>query len=523
MLRSLLTKKPYLLIIALSICPLLRFVFDALQGLDYLTYQYLADDAFYAFQISKHIPEFNTGIPNSGFHPLVVFLFAPLHRYLAYEYAIPLSLLILVLCYALGTVILYRILRAHWERSIAILCCATWVVSGRLYTACMTGLESMVAAFLVLVFFSYFVKLNQKPADDCHRSDLFFLGLSCGVAFLARMDSPLIVAPAMCVCLFRCLRARRYAGAMLAIVPATLLPLAWIAYIHSQTGHFFPTSGEAIRVMLGLEGRVFVPCSLALRSMDYLFTNCVLFFVLPPPHVSPYIPGAILAVLGVCAILVLARSNRVSARRGVLKLDCVVLSGLFLWCCYYTFFQGGFRDWYFAQLGIGVYGVYLPLVLGLFHHCARVLRVTTMTSGIVVVFVGLSSQLGPMYPQEYDKYRSAIIADKMFSELRLAGNIGAFNAGIYNYFTSMDVINLDGVVNPEALEAYKEDRLPEYIRQRNITYLIEADIGQDLNFERVYRDRRFKLAREADLTLFYPPYDDGYERKTFLWKVEVLE
>lgn len=64
------TRTSLLLTVGLAFIPLVRFLFDLRKGFDFLMYGCLGDDAFYYFEISKHIPEFNAGMPTSGFHPL---------------------------------------------------------------------------------------------------------------------------------------------------------------------------------------------------------------------------------------------------------------------------------------------------------------------------------------------------------------------------------------------------------------------------------------------------------------------
>ena len=51
--------------------------------------------------------------------------------------------------------------------------------------------------------------------------------------------------------------------------------------------------------------------------------------------------------------------------------------------------------------------------------------------------------------------------------------MGAFNAGIYGYFTELDVVNLDGVVNGEVLDAMTDKALLAYVHRAGITHLVD--------------------------------------------------
>lgn len=57
----------------------------------------------------------------------------------------------------------------------------------------------------------------------------------------------------------------------------------------------------------------------------------------------------------------------------------------------------------------------------------------------------------------------------------------------------------------------------------NIKYLIEHDLGQAQNLERVTRDENLRLERWVDLTQLYVGYRGAYRKRTYLWKVEVRE
>ena len=52
--------------------------------------------------------------------------------------------------------------------------------------------------------------------------------------------------------------------------------------------------------------------------------------------------------------------------------------------------------------------------------------------------------------------------------------IGAFQAGIYGWFSGRDIVNLDGKVNQDAAAALRDKRLHEYIRRQGIRYVLDG-------------------------------------------------
>ena len=51
--------------------------------------------------------------------------------------------------------------------------------------------------------------------------------------------------------------------------------------------------------------------------------------------------------------------------------------------------------------------------------------------------------------------------------------IGAPNAGILGYYSNRTVVNLDGVVNADALDAIQAGRPGQYVRDTRIEYLVD--------------------------------------------------
>ena len=55
------------------------------------------------------------------------------------------------------------------------------------------------------------------------------------------------------------------------------------------------------------------------------------------------------------------------------------------------------------------------------------------------------------------------------------GNVGAFNAGILGYY-HVGVINLDGLMNDEAIPYIQNGTLTQYIYRKKIRYIVDFDV-----------------------------------------------
>jgi hypothetical protein len=509
-------------VVALAACvPVWRLAGEARLGLDHLMRDGLADDAFYYFVIARHIPEFNSGISCSGFHPLYAALIAPFHLALDPEAAIVASLGCLVLFQAIGALLVHHLLSTMWSSPIAGTCAVAWACSGQLYLVALSGVEAIVATACALLLLTRIVEVAARPELASLR-DMMGVGGLCGLAFLARMDSPIVVAPFMAWLLIQ-LAWRGRAGEMLALVlSSAVIPSAWLAYVHVATGQFLPTSMAALRLAGAGEGSG-VPWERSVRLASALVRRFLAFLV-PEARVAGWGgPIAVAAVAGALLMLVglglrtLRDRPDIGDWTRVARFSALITCGLSAWAAYYCLFQGTLQFWYAGHLALLAYATALPLLLALAYRFAHA-RAALAVSAAMVLLAATSHPPRPLFPQEYDKYQAALALKVVFGDPP-ERRIGAFNTGIYKYFSGLDVINLDGVVNPRALEALRGHDLPRYVHHERIGYLIEQDDDEGLRWVR--DDPRFTLTRWLDLSRHYRPYAGRYARRTYLWLLDV--
>ena len=137
----------------------------------------------------------------------------------------------------------------------------------------------------------------------------------------------------------------------------------------------------------------------------------------------------------------------------------------------------------------------------------------------VIVLVGGGSRAVEVAPQEYDKYRSATALNQLWAKMGYGEDVAAFNAGVYDYYTDFDVMNLDGVVNPGARDAIERDRLVEFVEKQGVGFLIEHRLEEAANVELLSEDKGTCLQKVRDLRRYYEPYRRVYEKDTFLWRI----
>ncbi|MFO8081914.1 MAG: hypothetical protein R6V07_16655 [Armatimonadota bacterium] len=516
-------KRQHLIALGLSSIPLVRFGFDAKLGLDHLLHDFLVDDAFYYFVIARHVPYFNEGIATSGFHPLYALLVAPLHQLLDPEMAIYGSLLLLVIAYCLGALVLYHLLDRLWRQPIPALCVALWVTSPMLYKLTMTGTETILAVLMVLLFYLQLVAVREKMPASVKPLELFIPGVTAGLAFWARMDSVLFLGPGLLWVIYKLIRHRSWRGLSAFVLPALGISGAWLGYITWMTGEPFPTSGTALRILRGVEDQLIVPLQM-IKGETRLIVSYLPNFVVTGR-------GATFDVALILTVVILAGigahrlkgSHLAREMRGSVWFGGLVIAGTALWASYYVLHQGMFRLWYMTYFAVMIFSVVAPLVWTGLHAIGG--RLAGFSSSrwlwsVALLVVGAGMVLSEPFwsaPQEYDKYHAALAANRLLDDIPADARIGSFNTGIFNFVMSRDVINLDGVVNPEVHEHLRNETLSSYMARRNIRYLIDHD--RAVSMGRALREPGITIEKLHDLTLYYEPYHDEHVRKTFLWTV----
>jgi len=510
----------------ISSIPVIRFVVDWRNGLDYLFYQYLVDDAFYYFEISKHIPYFNDGIANSGFHPIYAFLISPLHSFLNYQIAIPLSLFILVFSLSISTLLVYKIVSLYWNKDIGFLSALAWGVSPLLYNISLSGVETTLATAIALFYYSRFAVLDNEKTD-LRNSHFFVLSIIFGVSFWARMDTPIILAPSILYMFFVLIPRGNIKTRISLSLPAILIPIIWLAYIYSQTKSLIPTSGLASKIIYGSSGKLIVSFEqMSNLIIDTLFRMIDFFIGLPRDSLILTFLFFFLGIFSFVSIIFRKDKSKIHQNRNQFVL--LVVSGILIWGSYYVLYQGILRPWYYSHLSLVIFLVYLPTVIS---YCGRIIinpakrllgkKPFTTIIGISYAFLSIFSHkyMAPVAPQEYDKFKSALAVNYLVDELNIKSNIGSYNTGIFDYFTNIDIINLDGVVNPEVLEAHLNGNFADYLAHNDIQFFLEHERLGIKKVERFNELNNVQMNKFINLSNYYERFNTEDPYTVYLWKV----
>jgi hypothetical protein len=487
--------RPSLLLCLLAADLILRMVV-AFRPLDVIDGRTLPDDAYLSLELGRSIarglgPWFSTG-PTNGFQPLHVFCLVPAFWAFPHDPVAPVrAALLLSSVFDAATLwLLYRLVAAaSVSRATPLVAAAAWIVNPYIIRTTLNGLETAMATFFLVAALTVFRRINLTPGLPSAVSAAR-LGAVLGLAGLARIDG-LLLGPVLAAVL--ALRHRHDARGVARAIGVTALAAfvvyaPWLAYSHAYTGDLYPSSGPAVRLlaldnvwqgtptwsnwwapMLGKACAAIWagswPVLLALAA-----TGIALAVHRPrggragrrhrePGHrETPRPPGVLPAAFGFALLLVLA----------------------------YAWVQ--FGSWYFDRY---LYPVTFVLILGL---CALFDRVAAVDStrrlqvqtafllvGMFTCF-GLHADTRRLTASAARKNRMGYMQVAQWAEHTFAPGtvVGSLQSGALAYFArSLEIVNLDGVVNKACLQAIQERRLLQYIQSTRVQWVL----GWGINLE----------------------------------------
>lgn len=457
-----------------------------LQPLSTLIVTILPDDAFYYFQIAKHIAHgagstFDGLAPTNGYHPLWMVLLVPLFRYLPSElYAIQVALLVAAALYLVSAGFLFKLLRLFIpHRAIRGVIFAAWFLNPFVITESINGLETSLAIFCLTMF----VWMLAKWKENTSTTYLFVLGVMGGLMLLARTD--FIIYYAFLVGYQLYLRRQTFLkdGIRLALGTGLVL-LPWLLWNLSTFGTIVQVSGAAYT--LAQYQRVFISSTVNVgRAWPFVFlkaTYSTTIYGLQAFFDQAIYPWLIFLVLGLCVAAYLMKKQSIVTDE---KKDqwSHILPSVFLAGGIYFFVEvclrWSIRSWYFTHLHILVW-----IALAYLYHrssASTYLNAVKIKWLVPIVALLLCSWIWIGYKEAFVRYANQEefiqAATWMNRELPLGSRIGVFNSGIQAFLSRHQVINLDGLVN---------NRVYPYLKQRNLlAYIHEQDIGYVSDFYKV--------------------------------------
>lgn len=466
-----------LLIALLSAGIVLRFALAALP-VRTLVGTFLSDDAYYYFAVARNIARgagatFDGTDPTNGFHPLFAALMVPFYLLSPSSPEIPVhcGLIMLAVFDVLAGWLIYRTVRLAAGASGALAGAAFWLLNPCIFFVTMTGTEAGLSACCAALALFLYARGRRDTRS------LFALGTAAGLAMLARSDSIFLLAAVSAGFLAereRPLRAR--AAAACAVCATALLVCApWFAWNLASFGTIRQVSGEVKpylqRLLFLKEGGAYDAAHLVPKLLENAKMSSVMMATSSGLRTFGFTALLLLAVMAV--LLPRAREDRT----GLPLADVLLayLGGIF---CFYSFYFWHIQAWYF-HTPLMAFSILLGWTAsrwaGLFPR-----RGNAVITAVLAVILAVSALNGArhwrigFYPWQASFYDVAHDLGRRFGA---EGRFGAFNSGIYGYYSSVPVVNMDGLVNNRAYRAMREGTLfTDFIRDSGIRRLVDQEM-----------------------------------------------
>lgn len=443
------------------------------QTLDFLVSNLLPDDAFYYFEIARHIvvgegSTFDGINPTNGYHPLWMAVLLPIFALLSnggvLDTAPIYASLYLSILFNTGTaLVLLRILSRLSRRiSVRAFALGLFTLNPFILFETLNGLETSLSLLLLASFILYALRIEEGGV----RSDHVMLSIFAGLMILARMDLAFYFLTFLIWYLFR-------RGFRKGLVPvlymgagATALCTPWFLWNYMEFGMVLTSASNAntlINHTLVAQDNgsgLLVQLKGAAYLMIYHGKEALM---------RTGAPWLLFALGGAAAAYIARTEGIIPAFRRSAPVLLVLFSGFLMLFLVNAGIRFTGRAWYFISLAIFFSFAAARILDAVLPKKRQVLLFFILSLLVAGTFVlGWKDTLKDQFANQRAMYE---MAGWMNENLPADARIGVFNAGVQGYFARATVINLDALVNNAAYEAMIDRKLWSYIEEENIEYI----------------------------------------------------
>jgi hypothetical protein len=337
-----------------------------------------------------------------------------------------------------------------------------------------TSLAMQLPNFLMesglVVFFSCLAVCNvfreEKPLTNYSLAAAFAIG---ALGMLSRSDFGLLpfVLFVACLAMDRSIKAPRVklAGSVLAGSIIGLMVMFGHTYVAS--GHLVQSSARVKRHWSVLDGdSTKVSARRAISPLlEGSFNSATRSWQPRSQHVFIYTVGATLLLLAITGAA-MSRLNHRSTITVTWAMGGVALGYIGL----YTYDSAAVQAWYFANYLVP-YSILAGSAFAIPGKAWKIL--STIALGVWLWKASpIGKGLSPVWPQQVGFYQAGLYV-RNHPELK---PLGAWNAGMLSYLAPGGVVNLDGLVNDDAVPYVLSNSLKKYLAERRIYRVVDDSI-----------------------------------------------
>jgi len=432
----------------------------------------MVDDTFYGLSISKNIAygigmSFDGNDPSNGFQPLWLFVIAPFFWLINDLNIVTNLILTFASIVDIFTIILvYKFTKELFDEKIALLSAAFFGLNPLIIFQTLSGLDVVLSTFFVIL--SLYIYLKVK--NNLNLKNKLFLGLVLGLSILARMDNILLFAAISIYILLSNKSKVTIKNFILISLTAFLVVFPWLLWSFITFGSIMPSSGTA-RYSLNHGVGPFFDYNLK-SSFDLIIENVyrsfgIIFHLL---GVVNFNLNSLYALIPLFLSIVLLFSFK---RENMKKLGVFILYAIFLFI-FYGFYFLGVQIRYFTPF---IPAFLILLVLGLQSMSSKISKnknifyIISLALLAIIIINGAQQWNDGYFKWQTPLYQDALWLKENTKPYEVSGS---FNTGILSFFSDRRVINLDGVVNSEVMDAIKNRSVVNYIKSKNVSFWVDV-------------------------------------------------
>ncbi|MBI4093740.1 glycosyltransferase family 39 protein [Candidatus Kaiserbacteria bacterium] len=453
----------------------------ALLPFDFALTNLLSDDSFYYFDIARNIAQ---GLGSTadgvnltnGYHPLWLLAILPLFQLFstgsAFDIAPVQAILILSTFVNLGIgIVIYRIAGRYtesaWVKASAL---GLWFFNPFVLYQMLNGLETALSIFFTALLFLAGIRYTESPSNR----RLVEAGVVGGLMMLARLDTVFYFLGFLGYLAYHHGLRGSTRAVLISGVAATIVVSPWFLWNTVNFGTVM-TSSSVASTMVNHE----------LIVQDHgvswfqTFKAAVYMTDREARAVAPFIgiPVVLFVLAGLCLGWLFFGRGKASWEKlkHRIPVELFIAAGFVLMFFANATIRWTARPWYFIAINLFI-AIWLAWFL-------EKLRQESYLRSLVAVLISLFSLF--LFYVAWSKGLENIAAPQkqmleatqwMNQNLPEDAVIGAFNSGIQSYFSTHRVVNLDGLVNNEALQALREKNIWQYLSSEGIDYLADYDL-----------------------------------------------
>ncbi len=452
-----------------------------------LFWQFMSEDGYLMQTIARNMAiglgmsTSEGAIPTNGVQPLATFLYAALHylaggsKLIAIAYVTVFSTILAVIATWLYRRLVLRLLgHLPYAVIVASLTAALWFASPYIVSHSTNGLETgLYYLFIIATLLYYFT--TTAASTPMATQQRIKLGILLGLTFLARNDAVFFIAALLSAHTLVDNSAdagqfnRRFKDSIIAGAVSMLIALPWLIYNQLLFGSIVPISGksESLGARLGQNLNA-IPANLLEASLLYL----------PIPN-SLETTWLVLMIASLGIILMLWVFWTLFARR-TLAGQRFFLSMLIFSVCiisYYGLFFGArhFIPRYLSALSpLLWFACFLTMYTTLAGMVNSTIRFKIACTTLVIFMLSIAVVMSGIKYARGTNHMHKQIVEWVNYNTDDQQWVGAIQTGTLGYFHDR-TINLDGKVNPKALEArVKFGNISAYVLgETKIEYLVD--------------------------------------------------